>query len=145
MTWMLPLATVHGLGRLRQQRPHKRLKRRPPSFALPDDRDPPAEGDKRTLCLLVPLVIALELGGPIVLTGSRDSGINATGVLVPEAAMDKDSKAVSRQHYVRPAGQIAAVKPKPKAEPVQRLPHHYFGLGVLRRKARHHLAARFVA
>ena len=56
---------------------------------------------------------------------------------VPEAAMHQDRRAVAREHYVRPAGQVFAVQPEPEAQSVQPAPQRQLRLCILAPDAAH--------
>ena len=63
-------------------------------MALPDDYDVPALGLQLAPHLLIPLLVAGDLGRPEVCVGLGCCGVLAVLVAVPEAAVDEDDGAV---------------------------------------------------
>lgn len=55
----------------------------------------------------------------------------ATGVLVPEAPVDKDNASIAREHDVWGAGKISAVEAEPKPCCVQQTADRQLGFRVL--------------
>ena len=62
-------------------------------------------------------------------------------VAVPEAAVHENHHQVFREHQVRFSGQVAAEKPEPVTDAVQRRPDHHFRFRVSAPNPRHHPAA----
>ena len=63
--------------------------------------------------------IAIKFNRPVLLIRLRTYGLNASGMLMPEAPMDKDNCPMFRKNNIRPAGKSPLVKPKPEPHSVQ--------------------------
>lgn len=60
------------------------------------------------------------------MAGARSGGVAASGVPVPEAAMNKNADPIARQHQVGPSRKILLVEAVSEALPVQHAPNLHF-------------------
>lgn len=103
----------------------------------------PAEGGETGADPFVALVVAAELSSPEVDIRMWDSSGGATGVLVPEAAVDKDSDVGIDDDDIRGAWELAGVLAVAEAVVPQPVTDSQFGAGVLAVDRSHDLAKRF--
>ena len=96
-------------------------------FAFPDGEDAPAEALEGEFGGGVALGVAGQFGFPEGAVIGGDAAGGAMGVLMPEAAMDKDHGAARAEDEVRFAGQVAALEPVAEAERGDQLADDYFG------------------
>ena len=89
---------------------------RGPRIAFPNNDRSPAVLLQLASGLDVALDIAAELGAPVFRPGFRPGGQPASGMLVPEAAVDEHCGAIPGQDNVGIAREILPVKPE--AEPL---------------------------
>lgn len=61
---------------------------------------------------------------------------------VPETTVNKNSRSIFRQDYIRSTGQVFSVKAEPEARVVQQLSYDNFGFRILAADAGHHPASR---
>jgi hypothetical protein len=88
--------------------------------------------------------VPLEFAGPEFNPGLRQIRESAPDMSVPETPMNQKNRPMARENYIRPAWKFAAVKPKPKAHPVQGTANGQFGDSVSRPDLRHVGAALWV-
>src|SRR5947208_3564917 len=88
-------------------------------LAFPDNQNFPAESSQPASVLLVPPHVAVKPSIPEGLVVCRPSGLPASGVAMPEAAVDKNDLPMPGQHDVRCARQVCPVKAIPKSQSVQ--------------------------
>ena len=110
-------------------------------LALPDREHAPSQAFKRATCLGVAFDVPGELRLPIRPVRRRLPLTQPASVLMPEAPVDEQDRAMLRQHQVRRARQIAAVEAKSVAEPVDEAPDDDFGARIRSPDARHDGAA----
>jgi len=87
--------------------------------------------------LLVALAVAGDFGLPEINVALWHPKLVATAVAVPEAAVDKDCRAVAAQHHIGLAGHAAYIEPIAVAALPQPLAHFQLGLGVAAADMRH--------
>ena len=109
--------------------------------ALPNGGHTPAKSPECLHVSPVAIDIAQEFPLPELLVGSRGSGIAATFVPMPEAAMDEHHRPVLWEHKVRGAGQLSDMKSIAKSPGEKKGAKGSFRPGVLSANARHHAAA----
>ena len=80
-------------------------------LTFPDDDDEPALGLQLPPDLLVPLLVARDLGLPEIRVGPGDRVVFAILVAVPETAVDEDGRAVFGEDDIGGAGQLMDVEP----------------------------------
>ena len=106
-------------------------------FAFPDREDAPAEALEGEFGGGVALGVAGQFGFPEGAVAGGDAAGGVMGVLMPEAAVDKDHGAAGAENEVRFAGQVAALEPVAEAERGDQLADDYFGFGVVAADAGH--------
>lgn len=106
-------------------------------LALPDREHAPSQAFEGAACLGVAFDVPGELRLPVRPVRRRLPLTEPTSVLVPEAPVDEQDRAMFRQHQVRRARQIAAVEAKSVTEPVDEAPDDDFGTRVRGPNARH--------
>lgn len=111
-------------------------------LAFPDADDSPAEGLEFGGLAEVTGSVGRDFGQPEVGVGFRHGRIAATGVAVPEAAVDEDDGAVLGEDDVGSAGELA-LQAEAQAAGEQELAHQDFGLGVPALDGSHASAALF--
>ena len=109
--------------------------------ALPDDGHTPAKSPERFHVSPVAINIVQEFPLPELLVGSRGSGIAATFVPMPEAAMDEHHRPVLWEHKVRGAGQLSDMKSIAKSPGKEKRSKGSLRPSSLSADARHHAAA----
>ena len=109
--------------------------------ALPDDGHTPAKSPERFHVSPVAINIVQEFPLPELLVGSRGSGIAATFVPMPEAAMDEHHRPVLWEHKVRGAGQLSDMKAIAKSPGKEKRSKGSLRPSILSADARHHAAA----
>ena len=95
-------------------------------FALPDDDHFPAVPAEFFPVSVIALTRASELRQPVLATGSRGARAWATGMPVPETAVDEHDGAMFGQHDIRIAGQIGAMQSESKSKAVKERPDLLF-------------------
>ena len=106
-------------------------------LALPDREHAPSQAFESAACLGVAFDVPGELRLPVRPVRRRLPLTEPASVLVPEAPVDEQDRAMFRQHQVRRARQIAAVEAKSVTEPVNEAPDDDFGTRVRGPNARH--------
>ena len=109
--------------------------------AFPDDPGPPARLVQRGVGGTVTCDRCADFPAPEVLTGRRPAEQIAV-MTVPETAVYKNDSAVSGEHEVRAAGEVAAVQTVTEAQRMKSAPQHEFGFRVAAADRRHIAAAR---
>ena len=115
----------------------------PLRLAFPDHQHLPAQAAQVPAIAPVPFDVAIQLFVPVFDVALRPRRTFTALMAVPEAAVHEYNLLVFGQHDVRPAGQIIAMQPEPKAALVQKRAHDLFGLRVLGTDLRHYAAALF--
>lgn len=105
--------------------------------AFPDHEDSPPHAFQGPHILPVPINIPLALLLPEFLVGRRSNPTVPAAVFVPEAAVDKDHLAMTRQYNIRRARQLSLVQAEPVSHAMNNPAHDDFGLRVLASNARH--------
>lgn len=106
--------------------------------ALPHNGDSPTCFEKSPLRAGVPLDIALELGAPEFGSGGGRGRVPATGMAVPETAVDEARHPMAPKDKIRGSGEIPNMESESVSVRVQRPAQRMFRLGVPVRDARHH-------
>src|SRR5439155_19362111 len=91
----------------------------------------PSERAERALIPKVASAVFLELRLPKIQTRFRHSTVRASGMAMPEAAVNEDRCAVSREHDIEVSGQTGRMQAIAEAERPEDLPHGPLGLRVL--------------
>jgi hypothetical protein len=92
---------------------------RPPRFAFPNHYNAPAEVSELSQDALITRLVPIKLGGPELAIRFGSVSEPASGMPMPETAVNEDSGAVPRKHNVRFARQVAAMQAKSIAESMQ--------------------------
>ena len=106
-------------------------------LALPDREHAPSQAFERATCLGVAFDVPGELRLPVRPVRRRPPLTQPASVLMPEAPVDEQDRAMLRQHQVRRARQIAAMEAKSVTEPVDEAPDEYLGTRIRGPDARH--------
>jgi hypothetical protein len=110
-------------------------------FALPSSKDSPTQAGKLCFNLSVPLNVPRELGAPELLIRLWEGCDFATGVPMPEAAMDEDHCTMLGKDEVGLSGEADAPKSIPEAAGVESAAQRQLRLGVTASYSGHALGA----
>lgn len=94
-------------------------------LAFPDGENSIGKGTQLSTSAPVAIAVALELGEPVAAMGSGDAAA-ATGVHVPEAAVDVDDFVAGGEDEVGGAGERAEVEAEAEAEGVDEAADDHF-------------------
>jgi hypothetical protein len=112
-----------------------------PGVALPDYPHAPSEFCERAVDLAVAGNVPVEFCLPEVDPSLGGVGEGATGMPVPEAAVDEDRDLPAGQDDVGDARKVAPVEPEPKTKPVQDASDGDLGVRIPSPDPRHHGAS----
>ena len=96
--------------------------------AFSDGQDAPAFSYERIAVAAVPGAVAGNLCAPEVAARLRHFEQRAV-VAMPEAAMDKDCRAVARENHIRAAGKVAHMQPEAQTRGMQATAKEQLGRG----------------
>ena len=109
-----------------------------PQRTFPDSCHAPPGLQQLPLVSPITLHVGIELCPPELLASRRRGRVRATGVTVPETAMDQADSAVARKNQIRFAGKAIVVQSIPEASSVQGATQDDFRTCVLAPNPRHH-------
>ncbi|GGO91537.1 hypothetical protein GCM10011329_06420 [Stakelama pacifica] len=101
-----------------------------PGFAFPNRQYTPASIDERLLLIYISLNIAVEFLAPKFDARLRHGCLAATGMAVPETAVNEDRRLMLRQYDIRSARQSTTLESETKSKPMQKLANDQFRPGV---------------
>lgn len=110
-------------------------------LAFPDDQDGPIASLQRLRVGSIPSYVFLEFVSPELRSGFGSGRISATGVTMPEAAMDKNAYLEAWNHNVRIPRKVLSMQAISVPSIVQESSDQHFGSGILPSDARHHPGA----
>lgn len=110
-------------------------------LALPEGQNLPPERFQLLLHFGIAAEVGVELAVPVLDVARRASRAMATGMPMPETAVNEDYLVVPRQDDIGAAGEVSDMETKAVAESVQEGPNRLLRPGVARSNSRHHSAA----
>lgn len=108
-----------------------------PDFAFPHYFHLPSAASEIFLVLLISFDVSRQLLRPKACAGLGQNGSFASGMSVPEAAMNEQGKPETRQHDVRPSRQVSPMQSVAIPCRMEPSTHRELRLGVLATDTRH--------
>lgn len=130
-----------SLGEILPQSPLQSI--RVPGFAFPNHQGAPPTASELVDDLAVSLNVAIQFRPPVGRIAPGHGRALASGMLMPETAMDKNDGAMLGQDNVRPARKRCDIDPEPVAQAVKDAPNCELRRCVTPPDPRHDLTALF--
>src|SRR5690606_32670525 len=103
---------------------------RTPCFTFPNHNGAPAELRKAVFVVFVPLDISSKFIRPKLHARLGDRRLRATSMPMPEASMNENGDAISRQYNVRASRQVSPMQAKAITLAEEHSPNDHFRSGI---------------